>query len=219
MDNAANKQKKWSKAMVVCHWLTAMVVAGLLMTGLSRMTILNPRTVSQSAISMASQQGHTITSEASRAIGFAVNGAIMNVHFILGYSLATLVVFRIILFFTGDRRVFKMAKKLFQPGFKKHKPFVNILYIALYAGIVTMAITGLSMRFGRSLGFSREVHEFLEETHVTVMYGILTFVVVHLVGVFWAENSDQPGVTSSMMSGVGEEDDALKEGNPVNAGE
>jgi len=209
MDTQTIKQKKWSRAMVVYHWLAAIVILGLLLTGISHMSVLNPRTIAENAAAMASQHGITLSRNALRAVGGAVNGAVMNIHFILGYSLATLIIFRIILFFTGDQRVFKMAKKSFTPGMKKHKPLVNILYLALYAGILTMAITGLSMKFGGSLGISHETHEVLQDIHVSVMYCILTFVFVHLIGIFRAENTDQPGVTSSMMSGVGEEDEVM----------
>jgi len=203
-------QKKWSKAMVVYHWLAAIAVVGLLLTGLSRMTILDPHDIAQNAVHFASQHGINISHKASFAIAGAVNGAIMNVHFILGYSLAILIVFRIILFFTGDRRVFKMAKKAFQSGVKKRKPLANVLYLALYAGILTMAITGLSMRFGRQLGLSRGLHGIFLDIHQTIMFCILGFVFVHLIGIFTAENTDQPGVASSMMSGIGEEDEVMK---------
>jgi cytochrome b561 len=209
METQTKMQKKWSKAMVVYHWLAAIVILGLLLTGISHMSVLNPRTIAENAAAMASQHGVTLSRNALRAVGGAVNGAVMNIHFILGYSLAILIIFRIILFFTGDQRVFKMAKKSFSTDVKKHKPLVNILYLALYLGILTMAITGLSMKFGGTLGISHDTHEFIQDIHVTVMYCILAFVFVHLIGIFRAENTDQPGVTSSMMSGVGEEDEVM----------
>lgn len=205
------KQRKWSKAMVAYHWLAAVAILGLLLTGLSHMTILDPHDVAESAIHFASQHGISISHKASFAIGAAVDNAVMGVHFILGYSLAILIIFRIILFFTGDTRVFKMAKKSFVPGVKKHKPLVNLLYLALYTGIIVMAITGLSMRFGGTLGISRGVHGILLDIHDVVMFCILGFVFVHLTGVFLAENTDEPGVVSSMMSGIGEEDEVMRE--------
>jgi len=196
--------------MVAYHWLAAIAITGLLLTGISHMTVLDPHDVVANAMHMASQHGLTIPKQVARVFGFAVNGAVMNIHFILGYSLAILIIFRIILFFAGDNRVFKMAKKSFQPGVNKHKPLVNILYLTLYAGILVMALTGLSMKFGGDLGISHSFHEVLLTIHQGVMFCILAFVFVHIIGIFRAENTDQPGVASSMMSGIGEEDEVLK---------
>ena len=66
------------------------------------------------------------------------------------------------------------------------------------------------MKFGGTLGISRGTHEVLLTIHQGVMFCLLAFVIVHLTGVFLAENTDQPGVTSSMMSGIGEEDEIMK---------
>lgn len=196
--------------MVIYHWLAAIAILGLLLTGIAHMTVLDPHDIVRTASKMASAHGITINRQAERVLGFAFNSALMNIHFILGYSLGILIIFRIILFFTGDTRVLKMAKKAFVPGIPKHKPLVNWLYIAAYLGILTMAITGLSMRFGSQLGISRSVHEVLLTIHQGVMFCLLAFVIVHLTGVFLAENTNQPGVASSMMSGIGEEDEVMK---------
>ncbi len=203
------KQKKWSKAMVIYHWLAAIVILGLLLTGIAHMTVLDPYDIVHSISKVASAQGIAMNQHLERVVGFTINNALMNIHFILGYSLGILIIFRIILFFTGDRRVFKMAKKAFIPGTSKHKPLVNWLYIAAYLGILTMAITGLSMRFGRTIGLSRSMHHIFMTIHQGVMFCLLAFVVVHLTGVFLAENTSQPGVVSSMMSGIGEEDEVM----------
>lgn len=209
METTVITRKKWSKAMVIYHWLAAIDILGLLITGIAHMSVLDPHEIARNVAAMASHQGITVSNHVERLIGFAINGALMNIHFILGYGLGILIIFRIILFFTGDHRVLRMAKKTFQPGVPKHKPLVNLLYVAVYIGIITMAITGLSMRFGYQLGVSHGLHEVLLTIHQGVMFCLLAFVFVHLTGIFLAENTDEPGVVSSMMSGVGREDDVM----------
>lgn len=205
----SKKQKKWSKAMVIYHWLAAFVILGLLLTGIAHMTVLDPHDIVNSISKVATAHGIAINQQMERVIGFTISSALMDIHFILGYTLGILIIFRIILFFTGDRRVLKMAKKAFAPGISKHKPLVNWLYIAAYLGILIMAITGLSMRFGQTIGLSRDMHHIFKTIHQGVMFALLAFVIVHLTGVFLAENTTHPGVTSSMMSGFGEEDEAM----------
>ena len=140
----------------------------------------------------------------------ALDDTQMSIHFFFGYILAFLIIFRIILFFTGDRRVLAMAKKAFDPLVPKHKPLVNWLYLTFYAGLIVMAISGLLMRFKSTFGITATMKSILLTIHVSVMCGLLTFVIVHLAGLFIAENTKQPGVVSSMMSGVGEEDEVMK---------
>ena len=125
----SKKQKKWSKAMVIYHWLAAIVILGLLLTGIAHMTVLDPHDIVQSISKIASAQGIAISHQLERVVGFTINSALMNIHFILGYTLGFLILFRIVLFFTGDTRVFKMAKKIFYPW---HFQAQTVSKLALY---------------------------------------------------------------------------------------
>ena len=57
------KQKKWSKAMVIYHWLAAIVVLGLLLTGIAHMTVLDPHDIVQSISKVASAHGIPINQQ------------------------------------------------------------------------------------------------------------------------------------------------------------
>ncbi len=195
------EQRKWSKGMVAYHWLAAIAVIGLLITGISHMTWLDPHTVMDNVNAALSKNGEKVSRDVMFAFFRATSGSMMQIHFYLGFTLAVLILARIALYLRGERRVTKLFRALFVPDTSKKKPLRNLTYVIAYLGIIIMVTTGLLMYFDRSLGISRGLHEVLMTTHQATMFVLLTYVIIHVIGVFWAENSDEPGITSSMMNG------------------
>lgn len=199
------EQKKWSKGMVAYHWLAAIAILGLLITGISHMTWLDPRTVMDHVNTMLAQSGEKVSRKVMFAFFSATSGSMMQIHFYLGFTLAVLILARLILYVRGERRVTKLVRNLFIPDTSKKKPLRNLTYVVAYLGILTMVATGLLMYFDRDLGIGRRAHHILLDTHQATMFVLLTYVIIHIIGVFWAENTDEPGIVSSMINGKTEE--------------
>ncbi|WP_420712330.1 cytochrome b/b6 domain-containing protein [Pedobacter sp. SL55] len=64
-----------------------------------------------------------------------------------------------------------------------------------------MAISGLSIKFHEQLSISDTVAHSVKEMHELVMYLILSFIIIHIVGVVIAEKSNQPGIVSDIING------------------
>lgn len=197
--------------MVAYHWLTALVVVGLLATGISHLTWLNPRHVMEHVNQLLSGSSATVSRDVMFAFSRATNGAMMQVHFYLGFTLTALILIRIILYIRGERRVTRLLRDLFIPNLSRRKPLINIMYVIAYLALLTMITTGLLMYFGRDLGISRHGHHVIEGIHKTTMFVILTYVIVHIGGIFWAENTKEPGITSSMMNGKTKKEEPAEE--------
>ncbi|HKI45757.1 MAG TPA: cytochrome b/b6 domain-containing protein [Balneolales bacterium] len=199
------EQQKWSKGMVAYHWLAAIAIFGLLITGISHMTWLDPHTVMDHVNAMLANSGEKVSRKVMFAFFNATSGSMMQIHFYLGFALAVLILVRIGLYAKGERRVTKLFRALFVPDTSKKKPLRNVTYAIAYLGILTMVITGLLMYFDRDLGIGRGTHEVLMDIHQTTMFILLTYVIIHIIGVFWAENTDEPGIVSTMINGKAEE--------------
>ena len=63
-----------------------------------------------------------------------------------------------------------------------------------------MAATGLCLAFEDNVPALKAIHA-IREVHQFTMYLILSFIVIHLAGVFLAERKDSAGITSDMING------------------
>jgi len=75
------------------------------------------------------------------------------------------------------------------------------LYLIFYILLIITALTGLSMTFDQELGMSKVTSHSIKDFHGFCMYLILTFIVVHIVGVLLAERKESKGIVSDMING------------------
>jgi cytochrome b len=64
-----------------------------------------------------------------------------------------------------------------------------------------MAVSGLILNWHELLGMSKELTHSIKEIHEYVAWAVVVFVPLHIAGVFIADNDDQKGITSRMISG------------------
>ena len=116
-------------------------------------------------------------------------------HIWLGYALAALVVWRIVLFFTDS------GKQNYQNCSEKttHDKIVSSIYVIFYALMFLIAATGLLLHFHDFFNISKDLGHSIKEFHELLYNGILYFVVIHIAGVIMAENKDEKGIVSSMI--------------------
>ena len=67
-----------------------------------------------------------------------------------------------------------------------------------------MTISGFAMYFNQTLGLLKETVHSIKEVHELVFNAVLIFVPLHIIGVIIADNRDEKGIISDMISG-GEE--------------
>jgi len=189
--------KKWRLDFRVWHWVHATVILGLLGTVFLRKTFLSWRANSELLTQKLAEIDLSVTEAQAKVLAKAIRAPMWEWHIILGYALAALVVWRIILFFTdsGKQNYQNLSSETL------HKKMVKLGYIGIYAIILFMSISGLVIHFYEELGLLKDTAHDIKEVHELVFNAILIFVPMHIVGVFIAENQDEKGILSDMVNG------------------
>ena len=188
---------KWSAAFRAWHWLHAAVILGLLGTVFLRKTFLSWRTNSEILMQKLSGFGIDITAEQAKALAKAIRAPMWEWHIWLGFALAALLLWRVLLFFTQSGRRNYTALK----GESLHKKAVKAGYLVLYGVIAFMAVSGLVIHFYDLLGIAKETAHDIKEVHELMYNVILIFVPLHIAGVVIADMTNEKCIVSDMING------------------
>ena len=189
--------QKWRLDFRIWHWIHALVVLGMLGTVFLRKTFLSWRTNSELLTQKLTEIDLTVTEAQAKVLAKAIRAPMWEWHIILGYALAVLLLWRIILFFTqsGKQNYQNIQKETL------HKKMVKLGYIGIYAILTFMAVSGLVIHFYEELGLLKETAHDIKEIHELVFNAILIFVPLHIIGVVIAENRDEKNIISDMVHG------------------
>ena len=189
--------KKWSLNFRLWHWIHATVVLGLLGTVFLRKTFLSWRTNSELLTQKLSEINLEVTEAQAKVLAKAIRAPMWEWHIILGYALAALLLWRIMLFFTqsGKQNYQNLKAESF------HKKMVKIGYIGIYAILAFMSVSGLVIHFYEELGLLKDTAHDIKEVHELVFNAILIFVPLHIIGIIIAENRDEKDIISNMING------------------
>ena len=191
--------------MRVYHWLNSLVVTLILITVVLRKTVLDKYLVNGNIQSFLTDKGIEIDKDVTMKLAKIIRSEMWEWHYIFGFVLAFLIVVRIILFFTKSGKLVIKDAFSFLTKNKKDNYWIKLLYLAVYLSIFIISVTGLLMYFYKDLGWTHDTKETLESIHVAVMNIIIYFIPLHIIGIVLAENEDEPGVTSDMINGGGED--------------
>lgn len=202
------------------HWLNMVVILGLLATVLLRKSLLSWRTNSALIETKLKESGTVITPELAKEIAVAIRDPLWDWHINLGFALAALLLFRVLIAIFVERRcpgthVLKCAFGLKNlPTNEKagavHYTLVAFSYAAFYFVAALMVVTGFMQTFKTELGLSRDLVGTIKEIHEFMMWFFVIFAVGHVVGLVIAENRKEPGIISDMIHGGGPDRPELK---------
>ncbi len=189
--------QKWRLDFRIWHWIHAAVVLGMLGTVFLRKTFLSWRTNSELLTQKLAEIDLTVTEAQAKVLAKAIRAPMWEWHIILGYALAGLLLWRMILFFTqsGKQNYQNIQTETL------HKKMVNLGYIGIYVILTFMAVSGLVIHFYEELGLLKETAHDIKEIHELVFNAILIFVPLHIIGVIIAENRDEKNIISDMVHG------------------
>ena len=186
---------KYSLNFRIWHWLNAFVVFGLLATVFLRKTFLSWRDNSALLMQNLSEMSIDVSAEQAKILAKSIRAGMWEWHIILGYALAFLVLYRIILFIKDSSIQIPFNELTL------HKQIVKISYYIFYLVILFMSISGLVIHFYEIIGMSKSFAHDIKEVHELVYNFILVYVPLHIVGVIIADTRDEPGLISSMING------------------
>lgn len=186
---------KYTAAFRIWHWLNAIVILGLIGTVLLRKGFLSYRANSEIIMTKLSDIGVEIFKEDAVVIAKAIRNVMWEWHLWLGYALAALVLYRILLFIADKSKREKFA------SLDMHKKAVRITYCALYVAILFMTVSGFALYLHETLSLSDALTKSIKEAHEIAYNFFLVFVPLHIAGVAVADIREEHGIVSTMING------------------
>lgn len=210
-NNSSPFMQKHSASIRVWHWLTFVTLTFILLTVLFASTSLNPRKNSAVVQNELKEKGTDISNEQAFFVAHIFDDKMWELHKYLGFGLTILLLSRIGIEYTlsDEEKIksrIKYALNLYRqsnPDKKEYKHYLIVKgsYSIFYVLILFMALTGLSLAFGRDLGLSRDTNHLIKEIHGFGQYLIYAFVFFHLCGVILADLGKSKGIVSGMING------------------
>lgn len=199
--------KKYSGALRVWHWGNAFIISGLFSTILFLRYIINMRGLRPKI----QEAAPGLNEDQLRGIGRLVSHRIWDWHIYLGVTLAVLLGWRVVAELAAPalqrfghrlRRAKEFQADEPQASFRlRHSVLVKYSYGLFYLLLTVMVVTGLILVYADDVEALHKIEHTVKEIHNVNMYLILAFVVVHIVGVVWAELNKDKGITSDMIHG------------------
>jgi len=205
------KPKRYSSSLRLWHWLNAVLITGSLLTVLVNSTVLKAKTATPLVISALADKKVAINDDQARSVVRNLRDQVWLWHTYIGYVVAALFLFRLILEFfqVVDQKLIHKIRKAYQQFFitkqqrelAGHEFWVKTLYAIFYLLLFITVVTGLDLAFEDRITVLRNFH-FMKDIHELNMYFILVFIIIHLAGVFLAERRDKDkGIISDMING------------------
>lgn len=185
--------RNYSKMLRIWHWLFALTTLGMIGTVILRKTFLSWRTNSELIMEKLSGYGIDIAAEQAKVIAKAIRAPMWEWHIILGYVLAALFLWRLVMIIKdgfGYEEVEDQAMKK-----------VHLLYKVIYIVFLVMIMTGIVLHNNQAIGISKDFSHDIKEFHEAIAWGIMLFVPLHIIGVIVADLKKYKGIVSKMISG------------------
>jgi Ni,Fe-hydrogenase I cytochrome b subunit len=202
----------YSVPMRLWHWVNAALVSGQLLTILFQKVIVNAKHAVPEFQAAITKGGGTLSEQQGQAVAHVISERIWTWHVWMGVALAFFWLFWTVMQAldpAGRRfgaRLMAAARryKLAAPAEHadaRHVLLAKLTYAAFYLFITIMVVTGLALIFADEVPWLGSMEHTMKEIHNVTMYLIIGYIVLHVVGVVWADIYDDRGLISRMVSG------------------
>lgn len=204
--------KKHDLKIRIWHWLTALVITGSLLTVLINSTLLD-KSQSPFVQKQLQEAGVQLSTKQARAATHGLEDQVWNIHIYFGYALAALFLFRLIAeaFLPKEKKFLYKLKETYKAYRKyllnsyRHDFAVKVIYAIFYLLLTIMVCTGLSLAFQDDLGIPGHIAHKIKDVHGFCMYLVLGYVIIHIIGVIYADATKNKGIVSDMINGGNQE--------------
>ena len=190
-------EKQFTLLYRIWHWTMALSVIGLLVTVLLRKTFLSWRTNSEIIMTKFQDAGLEVTTELAKATAKAIRSGMWEWHYIFGLFLGISILFRIYMILS-KKAILPVITLIQAP---KEKKLQYLVYTLLCFFIMTMTLSGGFLYFYEIFAFTKDEIHWVKEMHEVMMWGIVVFVTLHLVGVLKHELDTKEPIVSKMIHG------------------
>ena len=209
-NNNKSHHKKNPVSLRVWHWINMALISGSLITVLINSTLTSKESLNNVEAQLI-HKNKTVAHADIFNINHELRDKVWDVHTYVGYFVVGFLVFRLLseIFMSNKQKflpklkhawvAWKANKKMMETGF--HQLGIKIVYCIFYVVLITMSITGLSLAYDDDIALLKTIHKPVKQVHNFGMYMILGFLVLHIIGVIWAEINKDKGIVSDMIHG------------------
>ena len=191
------KSKNYSRIYRVLHWAIAISFTLLLITIFLRLTWMNKNNVAEIIGDFLKNTDQHLSQEDLITLAKKIRKPMWDWHIYMGYVLTGLFFIRFTIPIFGYMKFQNPAVK----ELSAKQKFQRWIYIVFYVGVVVSLVTGLIIDFGPK-AYKKDM-EFIHEK--SLLY-LIPFIVLHLVGILYAEFTSEKGLISKMISGSKHQD-------------
>lgn len=185
-----SSKKPFTALHRILHWLVALAMGVLYITGFLRMYWMSKRTV----LKAIDQNMPDLNYTKEQALGVAktILKPMWQWHEFAAYLFFKLIAARILyMLLQGIRFPNPFSTKV-----SRKERLQGVVYMLFYAFTLISSVTGIYLKWD---GY--ELKEPLEAIHKWAVYWFPAFVIVHFVGIWRAEKADGKGIASKMIGG------------------
>lgn len=177
----------------ILHWLMALAMPILFLTGFLRMFWMNKVQI----VSIIREKTTSVLTDAQMSeIAKAIREPMWQWHVVVAHIVIFSLVARLIyMWIKGIRFPNPFEKKL-----SAKERMQGIVYVGFYAFVFVSAATGIILK----QGFFPQLHEQVESLHKLGLFWFPFFVILHFGGIILAEVADKKVVVSKMIGGDNE---------------
>ena len=203
--------QKHSGILRIWHWcLFVFLSASIICVILGSLVFKTGRNIGM-VEDVLKDKGAIVTESQARAVAHEYNDKIWDIHKIIGFGIAILLLSRIFVEMAqpGDEKLKVRMGNAFgiyklndlRKGDYRHYLIVKWTYLAFFILLAIMAITGLSLAFDDDIATLHSIHRPVKQVHEFCQWLMYTFIFFHLVGVIRAELGKHRGLVSGMIHG------------------
>jgi cytochrome b561 len=197
--------KRNSRGLRIWHWSNSALVLAQLATILFLFVVVKVKTLAPEFSKALADKGVTMAPADLRGLTRIVAHRIWDWHIWIGIALACLLAYRVLVSFLQqggqrtDAKLARLKERAAQGEAGATKAvWVRYSYRVFYVILAVMVVTGLVLVFE---DYFPSIEHTAKEIHEFTMYLVIAFVVAHIVGVFRAEVTTEPGIVSDMIHG------------------
>ncbi|MBW7870283.1 MAG: cytochrome b/b6 domain-containing protein [Flavobacteriia bacterium] len=183
------KTEKFTALHRALHWLTALAITVLFLTGFLRMTWMDKKKVAE----IIASKTDALSGDEMISIAKAVREPMWEWHVIFAYVMITVFAARLIYMAVKGIRF----PNPFDSKISIGERFQGISYVYFYFLVAGSVLTGICLKFG----FFDEFHKQIEGVHKWGLYLYPIFFLIHFVGIAIGEHGNKRGVVSKMIGG------------------
>ena len=186
-------QLHFPKLHRLIHWLLAFSILFILLTIVLRSTWMEKTHIATILQSGLQSDNVVISQQQAITIAKSIRNEMFQWHYIVGYFVGVLVLFRM---------YYSKKVGIFMPNpFKKnslHDRLQGLLYIAFYLFLANIVITGLVIHF---LGHDFILYSQCKTFHKLSWWGIVGFMLIHIGGVMFANGRGNKDTITKIING------------------